>query len=94
MATHPFSIRLEPVLKARLEAEAARTERSAGFVIQKAVDEYLDAKEYKREAIREAVLEADKGVFISEKAMDAWVEAWGTQRELPMPEPDVFLAKA
>ncbi len=37
-----------------------------------------------------AIAEADKGVFISGKAMHRWIESWGTENELPPPEPDIF----
>jgi len=94
MASTTFSFRLSDEIKTRLETEAALEERSAAYVVQKAVEEYLDTKEYKRECLREAIAEADKGVFISEEAMDAWVESWGTDGELPMPEPDIVPMKA
>ena len=94
MATVPFSIRLDNVTKQRLEEEAVREDRSAGYIAQKAVEEYLDAKAYRRECLLEAMAEAENGVFVSEEAVDAWVESWGTDHELPMPEPDVFPAKA
>ena len=94
MATTPFSIRLDAEVKTRLEQEAQLEDRSAGYIAQKAIEDYLDAKAYKRECLREAIAEADKGVFISEEAMDAWVKSWGTENELPMPEPDIFPPKA
>ena len=93
MPTTPFSIRLDTEVKAKLEQEARLEDRSAGYIAQKAIEDYLDAKAYKRECLREAIAEADKGVFISEEAMDAWIESWGTENELPMPEPDIFPAK-
>jgi len=43
-------------------------------------------------SIRSAVAEADEGVFISQEAMDAWVASWGTDAELPPPEPDIRAA--
>ena len=46
----------------------------------------------KRAAIREAVSEAEKGSFISQEAMDAWVTSWGEDSELPPPESDVQIA--
>lgn len=50
-----------------------------------------DLKEnLKRAAIREAVIEADKGVFISQEKMAAWVSSWDTDSEYPLPEPDIF----
>ena len=48
-------------------------------------------KSLKHVAIREAVAEADKGTFISQEKMDAWLSSWGTGMELPPPEPDIFL---
>ncbi|MDE0409710.1 MAG: hypothetical protein OXN81_17825 [Alphaproteobacteria bacterium] len=45
--------------------------------------------EEKRAAIHLAVAEAEEGVFISQEAMDAWVASWGTDTELPPPEPDI-----
>jgi predicted transcriptional regulator len=93
MATVPFSVRLDETVKARLEAEAAREDRSAGYLVQQAVEEFLDGKEYFREQMLLAIAEADKGVFISEEAMDRWVNSWGTGNELPPPEPDILPAK-
>lgn len=44
-----------------------------------------------RRLLKERIAEADKGVFISAEAMHRWIESWGTENELPPPEPDVFL---
>ena len=44
-----------------------------------------------RRLLKERIAEADKGVFISAEAMHRWIESWGTEKELPPPEPDVFL---
>ena len=93
MSTVPFSLRIDTKLKSKLEKEAAREDRSAAYIAQKAIEDYLDAKAYKRECIREAFAEADKGIFVSEEAVDAWVDSWGTDNELPMPEPDIFPTK-
>ena len=49
-----------------------------------------DKKSHKRVAIRKGIAEADKGVFISQEKMDAWVSSWGTDSELPPPKPDIF----
>jgi hypothetical protein len=48
----------------------------------------IDAK---RQLIRDAVLEAQKGVFVSQEAVHTWMDSWDTENELPMPKPDVFL---
>ncbi|MBI2718501.1 MAG: hypothetical protein HY245_08155 [Rhizobiales bacterium] len=90
MATTPFSMRMDTEIKARLDREAEIEDRSAGYIVQKAVEDYLDAKAYFREEMLAAIAEADKGVFISEEAMTRWMESWGTENELPPPEPDIF----
>jgi predicted transcriptional regulator len=90
MPTRILSFRIDPSLKARLTREARLAGRSSGYIAQEAIKRFLDAKEYKRECIREAVAQADKGIFVSEEAMDAWMKSWDTENELPPPEPDIF----
>ncbi len=90
MATERLSLRIDAGLKKDLEREARREERSASWLAVKAIEAMLRDRAEKREAIREAIAEADKGDFISREAMDAWVSSWGTETELPPPESDVF----
>ena len=90
MATERLSLRIDAGLKKDLEREARREERSASYLAVKAIEAMLRDRAEKREAIREAIAEADKGDFISQEAMDAWVSSWGTETELPPPEPDVL----
>ena len=92
MTSARFSMRLEPELKNWLEEEAKRKDRSAGYIATQAIQSLKRATEHKRLIIQEAIDEADKGVFISEEKMDAWVDSWDTDNELPEPEPDVFLS--
>ena len=90
MATVQFSIRMDPDIKARFERLAKLEDRSAGYVAQQAIDAYVSRQENLLEVIRLAEIEADKGVFISDEKMDAWVNSWGTDEELAPPEPDIF----
>lgn len=91
MPSARFSLRLEPELKAWLEDEAKRKDRSAGYIATQAIQSLKDATEARTRLIEDAIKEADKGVFISEEAMTKWVMSWDTENELPMPEPDIFL---
>ena len=43
------------------------------------------------DAVRAAVAEASKGEFISQEAMDTWIDSWDSDAELPPPEPDIQL---
>ena len=89
MATERLSLRIDADLKRSLEREAEREERSASYLAVKAIEAMLRSRAEKRAAIRTAVAEAEEGVFISQEAMDAWVASWGTDSELPPPEPDI-----
>ncbi|MEM5473487.1 hypothetical protein WNZ14_17280 [Hoeflea sp. AS60] len=90
MGTVPFTLRLEEELKTSLEAEAKLEDRSAAYLATRAIKMMLDAKVAKRRLIEDAIVEADKGAFVSQEAMNAWFQSLGTSNELPEPEPDVF----
>lgn len=91
MPSARFSLRLEPELKAWLEDEAKRKDRSAGYIATQAIQSLKDATEARTRLIEDAIKEADKGVFISEESMTKWVMSWDTENELPTPKPDIFL---
>lgn len=90
MGTVPFSLRIDGALKQQLEKEAELQDRSVAYLAQQAIAAYLEEKEAWREMLREAERELDKGVFVSGEAVTAWMASWGTNEELPMPEPDIF----
>ena len=90
MANQSLMICLNPELKAWLETEAKRQGRSAACIAEQAVQSLKDRSEAKAQLIREAVAEADKGIFISEDRMNDWMDSWDSEGELPSPKPDVF----
>jgi predicted transcriptional regulator len=85
-----FSVRLPAETKRELEEYARATKRSTAFIVKEAVEGVLAERRAYLAAIEEALEEADKGVFISGEAVDRWLESWGTDHVLPMPEPDIF----
>jgi predicted transcriptional regulator len=89
MPTVPFSLRLDASAKARLDEEARRSDRSASYLATKAIEMFLDARVAKRRAIEAALIEADKGVFVSSEVVSNWMESWGEADETPPPAPDV-----
>ncbi len=86
-------MRMDTSIRERLEIEAKNMDRSASYVALEAIKNHLEAKEAKRKAIKEALLKADKGVFLSEKAFMTWAEKVGTDEEINIPKPDIFLKK-
>ena len=89
MPTTPCTIRLDDELKKALEQEAALEDRPAAQLAARAIRTMLEAKEAKRQTIDAALLEAGKGAFISDEAMNAWIDSWDSAAELPMPQADL-----
>ncbi len=42
------------------------------------------------DTLREAIRDADAGVFVSSEKVHGWMRSWGTAAEQPRPEPDIF----
>lgn len=85
-----FSIRIPVETKRELEEYARATKRSSAFIAKEAIDAHLAERRAYLAAIDEAVKEADEGVFVSGEAVLTWLRSWGTEDELPRPEPDIF----
>ncbi|MGL4490222.1 MAG: CopG family ribbon-helix-helix protein [Rhizobiaceae bacterium] len=90
MTSKTFSMRMDSDTKKKLEEEAARMERSASWVAQKAIQDYLAREEALKQSLRAAIAEADKGVFVSGEAVERWMDRWADGFDDPFPEPDVF----
>jgi len=90
MSTVPFSMRLDAKLKTRLEKEAKRRDRTAGFLANRAIKHYFDELDRLEQELQAAEREADAGIFVSGDAVHAWMASWGTDEELPPPRPEIF----
>jgi predicted transcriptional regulator len=85
MPTVQFTMRVDAELKASLEEEARREDISASQLAARAIRSHIGAKEAKRRAIEEALVEAKKGEFVPGDEVLAWMKSWGTENELPRP---------
>ena len=94
MASDRITIRVEPELKQWFEQQAKRKDRSVGYMVTQSMEQTKRSSEARDQMIRDAMAEADKGVFVSEEAVHKWMDSWDTENELPLPEPDVFLKHA
>jgi predicted transcriptional regulator len=92
MPTTPVSLRLDEQTRARLAAEAARSDRPLAQVASRAIASWLDAQDELRRQIDAAAEEADRGVFVTREAVGAWMDKWGTEAEGQAPAPDLRLA--
>lgn len=89
MGSTPYSIRLDDDLRRSLEREAELEDRPPAQLAVRAIRSMLNAKAVKRAAIDFALEEADRGNFVSAEAVNAWMESWDSETELPAPKADI-----
>ena len=90
MTTTAFSMRIPEELKTSLKEISALSHRSQSQIAVKAIAEYVAKNEWKMKAIQEAKKQADIGEFVSHATTDTWLDSWGTENELSMPDVDIF----
>ncbi|TXK97269.1 hypothetical protein BMR02_09850 [Methylococcaceae bacterium HT1] len=84
-------MRIPEELKTSLKEMSALSHRSQSQIAIKAIAEYVNRNEWKMKAIQEAKKQADKGEFISHAATETWLDSWGEENELTIPEVDIFI---
>ena len=87
MATTTFTTRLDTEVKADLEAIARYEDRSASYLANQAITALVEERKATHELIGVGLKLIDKGVSISEKAMEAWFDG---PDDAPFPAPDTF----
>ncbi len=87
----PLTLHLRPDVRARLDAEADVSHQPAAEIATAAIENYIESQNEKRAQLVNAMAAAEEGVFISGEKMAAWISSWGTENELPEPEPDIIL---
>lgn len=89
MTNNVFTLRLPDDVKADLELLAKATNRSKSYLAAKAIADYVRINAWQIKELQQAVSEAEEGVFVSEEAVDAWLDSWGANDERPAPTADV-----
>ena len=91
MSKSMVSVRITEELSAKIDSLAALTQRPRSEVLNGALEEFVDEKVRLYREIDEALKEADEdGQWISHEKMSEWLLSWGSDNELPPPEPDIF----
>ena len=86
MATTTITIRLPITVKQRLDRLARRTARSRSFLAADAIADYVKSQEWQLGHIREGLADVKARRVISHEEVEAWLESWGSEQELPPPE--------
>jgi RHH-type transcriptional regulator, rel operon repressor / antitoxin RelB len=89
-----ISARVDERINEDLEKLSSSFNRSKAYLITEALEDYIDRQAWIIKKAERAFAEADQsGEWISHEAMEKWLMSWGTENELPPPEPDIFEPK-
>jgi predicted transcriptional regulator len=72
-------------LAEKVDAIAARLERSRGWVVKQALAAWVDQEEERHRMTLEALADVDAGRVIDHRAVLAWADSLGTEEPLPPP---------
>ncbi|MCX5809866.1 MAG: ribbon-helix-helix protein, CopG family [Proteobacteria bacterium] len=89
MGSNPMAVKLEPEIQDRLKRLAAAKRRSPHWLMKEALKEYVE-KEEAAEKLRQETLERWEayrlsGESVSNEAVMAWLDTWGTDNEMERP---------
>ena len=81
MAGKNASIRMDAEKLARVDNLARAVNRSRAWVINQAVDRYLEYEEWFVRQVQQGVKEADQGNFATDEEVDKRLSKWGVTLE-------------
>lgn len=82
------TVRLQAEVEQHLEAIASRLQRSKGWVINQAVQEYIEKQQLEQERwsqTLEAMESAAQGKLVDASEVHDWLNSWGTENEQEAP---------
>ena len=87
-----ISARIPEKLSDDLEALAVQMKRSKGFLLTEALEDYVNREAWIAQKVDAAIKAADESTErYSQEIVEKWFMSLGTENELPMPEPDIFV---
>lgn len=83
-----MTVRLSPEVKDKLDALARDTKRSKSYLASEAIETYVNLNAWQVAHIKAALAEDDEGgPGVPHEQVAEWMDSWGTDHELPRPEP-------
>ncbi len=86
MSSTTFTVRVDSVVKKRLEKLAKSTGRSRSFLAAEAIGEFVDVNEWQIAGIKGAMASMDRGEGVAHEQVKQWVRSWGGRKERPAPK--------
>ncbi|MDP1596502.1 MAG: ribbon-helix-helix domain-containing protein [Methylotenera sp.] len=73
-------------LAEKVDALAARLERSRGWIVKQALTGWIEQEEERNRLTREALVDVEAGQVIDQQSVQAWADSLGTSQPLPAPK--------
>ena len=81
MKSATVSAKLEPSVAKKLYLLAKATDRSRSFLVAEAIETYVKDQTWQIQAIQEAIKEADRGNFATDKEVKKAFKKWGVNED-------------
>jgi predicted transcriptional regulator len=81
MPKETISLRIEQEKRVALDAIASGLDRDRSYIINEAIDTYLELHQWQVEQIQKAVAEADAGKFASDEEVEAFFAKWTDEED-------------
>ena len=83
-----ITVQITSEVSGKLEPLARDTKRSKAYLAGEAISSYVKRNAWQVARIKESLEDAKSGTSgIPHSEMERWVKSWGTENELPPPEP-------
>jgi predicted transcriptional regulator len=85
-----MTFRVQPELKRDLQKLSEFSDRSQAYLIEKAVEQFVEENSALAKILKEREKEADKGIFVSHEKVVNWIQDLRKNPSIALPEPDIF----
>ena len=79
--TVPLSVRISEDKARRIEALAKATDRPKSWLLEQALDAYLDSQAWQVARIEEGLADIQSGAALAHEEVAEWLAGWGGDRE-------------
>jgi predicted transcriptional regulator len=78
--TAHLSLRIRPALTRRIDALAGALDRPKSWIVERAIEDYIETQSWQIKAIREGIAAADRSEFVPDDAIRSWIESLGSPK--------------
>ena len=83
--TATLNLRVPVEILERLDKLAAATDRTRSSLAASALSAYVENEEWQLKVVREGIRDLETGRVIRNEEVEAWLDTWGAEGELPPP---------